>query len=389
MKNSKLKIGIDASRNRSGGAVAYLLGILRYFKPEAYPIKEIHIWGSTDLLKKIPDYVWLTKHTNHLINGSIFQQIYWQAFLLKGELLEYKCDILFAPDAASFCKFYPMVTVSQDMLAYDKKAGNKYPFGLQKLRIFLLRLVQNSAFKRAAGVIFLSKFASNEIQKSCGKLVNSVVVPHGVNDIFFSSQWSDLDRFQVGKKIQFLYVSNAEIYKNQWHVIKAVAKLRNQGMNAYLLLIGGGVGLPQEMINNAIQEVDGARAFISQKDFLPNYELPKYILQSDVFVFASGCENLPITLLEGMATGVPIASSNYGPMPEALQDGGVYFDPENSDSIAEALKLLVSDKSVRASVTERALDLSRHYKWRRCSGETWNFISKTTASIISRGVGNV
>jgi glycosyltransferase involved in cell wall biosynthesis len=193
----------------------------------------------------------------------------------------------------------------------------------------------------------------------------------------------------VGKKIQFLYISNAEIYKNQWHVIKAVAKLRNQGMNAYLLLIGGGFGLPQEMINNAIQEVDSARAFISQKDFLPNYELPKHILQSDVFVFASGCENLPITLLEGMATGVPIASSNYGPMPEALEDGGVYFDPENSDSIAEALKLLVSDKSVRASVTERALDLSRHYNWRRCSGETWNFISKTTASIISHGAGNV
>jgi glycosyltransferase involved in cell wall biosynthesis len=209
-----------------------------------------------------------------------------------------------------------------------------------------------------------------------------------VNDIFFSSRWSDKDRFQKDGKIQFLYVSNAEIYKNQWHVIKAIAKLRNQGINANLLLIGGGFGLPQEMINNAIEEVDSGREFISQKDFLPNSELPKYIMYSDVFVFASGCENLPITLLEGMATGVPIACSNYGPMPEALDDGGVYFDPENSDSIAEALKLLVLDKNLRDLVTKRALDRSRHYKWRRCSEETWRFISKTTVSINSRGVGD-
>ena len=44
-----------------------------------------------------------------------------------------------------------------------------------------------------------------------------------------------------------------------------------------------------------------------------------------------------------MASGIPIACSNRGPMPEILRDGGIYFDPENVDSIKDALELMIND----------------------------------------------
>ena len=50
--------------------------------------------------------------------------------------------------------------------------------------------------------------------------------------------------------------------------------------------------------------------------------MPEYLSKSNIFIFASSCENMPITLIEGMASGLPIACSDRGPMPEVLQDGG-------------------------------------------------------------------
>ena len=55
--------------------------------------------------------------------------------------------------------------------------------------------------------------------------------------------------------------------------------------------------------------------------------------RAHLFVFASSCENMPNTLVEAMASGLPIACSDRGPMPEILRDGGTYFDPENEVTI--------------------------------------------------------
>lgn len=59
--------------------------------------------------------------------------------------------------------------------------------------------------------------------------------------------------------------------------------------------------------------------------------------------------------------GLPIACSNRGPMPKVLAEGGVYFDPEDTDSIPVA-------------VEKRARTLSEKYPWARCALETWEFV---------------
>jgi glycosyltransferase involved in cell wall biosynthesis len=117
--------------------------------------------------------------------------------------------------------------------------------------------------------------------------------------------------------------------------------------------------------------------FIQQMDFIPQQELPVLLAESDIFLFASSCENLPVTLLEAMAVGLPIACSNRGPMPEVLADGGVYFDPEDNKSIADAVELLIKDDSLREKIAKQAKTLSQQYSWSRCADETWAFIKET------------
>ena len=63
---------------------------------------------------------------------------------------------------------------------------------------------------------------------------------------------------------------------------------------------------------------------------------------------------MPNTLIEAMAAGLPIVSSDRGPMPEILGDAGLYFNPESPDSIASALYEMASNTSMRLSLSRKS-----------------------------------
>ena len=77
-----------------------------------------------------------------------------------------------------------------------------------------------------------------------------------------------------------------------------------------LTLIGGGKGRAMNKLLRQVKKSDPYSEFIKILPFLPHQKLPKYLAKADIFIFASSCENMPNTLIEGMAAGMPIASSN-------------------------------------------------------------------------------
>lgn len=368
-------VAIDASRCRSGGAISHLVGLLKAVNVALYNIEEIHIWAPKPLLEKIPENINFFKHSPDALQKNIFHQLLWQATELKSELLREKCDILFSADASSLCNFSPAVVLSQDLLAYEPGVMQSYRWGLARLRLEIIKRIQNRAFQRAAGVLFLTKYARELVQTSCGQLVNTALAPHGIDESFRNTgtrQQAELN--MQGEPIHCVYVSNTDLYKHQWNVVKAVRILRDKGHIISLTLIGGGTGIAREVLDRAIYECDGD-GWVTQLEFLPHSDLPVQLDQADIFVFASSCENLPITLLEGMAMGLPIACSDRGPMPEVLGNGGVYFDPHNCESIAEAIKRLVESEGLRNKMTEVAVDRAMAYSWENCSRATFDFIS--------------
>jgi glycosyltransferase involved in cell wall biosynthesis len=372
-----LIVGIDASRNRSGGAIAHIIGILTEFNPSKHNIKEVHIWSFRSLLDQIPEYPWLIKHNPKELEKSLFKQLLWQGSSFTSELKLTGCDILFNSSAITLCRFQPMVVLSQTLISYEPGILKYYGFSIARIRFLAIHVIQNYAFRRAEGVIFLSRYAGDLIQKSCGILKNVEYIPHGVNEIFKKKRliidWSN----QKKRAIRCVYVSDTSMYKNQWIVVKAISTLRKLGFNLTLSLVGGGKGLAQTLLDSTILELQTNEAFVDQIDFISHEFLPDLLVEKDLFIFASSCENLPITLIEGMAMGLPIACSNRGPMPEVLQDGGVYFDPENDDSIADAIEKILLSVDLRVSISMKAKSLSKKYNWTKCSNETFEFITKT------------
>ncbi len=85
---------------------------------------------------------------------------------------------------------------------------------------------------------------------------------------------------------------------------------------------------------------------------------------------------MPNTLLEAKSVGLPIVCSNRGPMTEVLEDGGLYFDPEDPQSISKSLEKIILDNLLRQKLADRAKQLANKYSWERCAEETFVFLYK-------------
>jgi glycosyltransferase involved in cell wall biosynthesis len=376
-KTDLLVIGIDASRNRSGGAIAHLVGILSEGNPLSFGISEVHLWSYKSLLNVIPDRPWLIKHNPPALEKSIFMQLWWQRFGFPVEVDLTGCNIVLNTDAGTISAVQPAVTMSRDMLSYEPGVIELFGFSKARLRLILLRYMQNRSLRAADGVIFLTQYAAKIIQQSCGSLRSIAHIPHGVGSAFKQAQQVSVWPKVGERPIRCLYVSNAELYKYQWVVVQAISLLRKRGHNLTLSLVGGGKGPAQKLLQDAIAVLDPSGEFVEQLAFLPQQELPNHLAHADLFVFASSCENMPNTLVEAMAVGMPIACSNRGPMPEVLGDGGIYFDPKDAESITEAIEQIIQSSALRLTIAQRAELLSQQYNWKRCADETWAFVADT------------
>lgn len=370
-------LGINASRARSGGAKAHLIGILNEGDPTRYGFREVHVWTYPELLEVLPHKPWLVKHSPIELEMSILRQLWWERFSFPKELQKAGCSILLNVDAGTVSSFRPAVTMSRDMLSYEPGEIERYGFSKKRLRLIFLRYVQNQSLRLSDGAIFLTRYAANVIQQSCGSLANLAFIPHGVSEDFKKtcqiSPWPKCSE----RPLRCLYVSPVWEFKHQWVVVRAIEALRKRGHDISLTLVGGGDASAQRLLDQQVRKSDAQGIFIQQIGAARQSDLPGHLANADFFVFASSCENMPNTLLEAMAVGLPIACSDRGPMPEVLQDGGVYFDPEDDISIASAIDRLIMDEALRISVAKRAKSLSKQYSWHRCADETWTFIAQT------------
>lgn len=372
-----ITVGIDASRNRSGGAKAHIIGILSSLLPDEIGIRKVHIWSFKSLLDEIPEQPWLIKHNPQALEKSLLHQLFWQAFVLSKELQHTCCDILFTSDASSLCNYNPSVVLSQDLLSYEPDIMKEFGYGYFRARVELILHIQNAAFRRADGVIFLSEYSSERVQKSCGKLDNVSIIFHGVNDEFREIVSQGEQKKNARKAYEIIYVSPIFEYKNQDMVILAARQLRKKGYPITLTLIGGGRGRPMQKLKRVIDQVDSERNFVKLTGAVEYQHLPALLKEADIFVFASTCETFGITLLEGMSAGLPIACSELSSLPEVLGDSGLYFDPNDPGSIAETITQYLESETLREKMGERAFNHAKSFSWEKCSRETFAFITET------------
>ncbi|MBK9305871.1 MAG: glycosyltransferase family 4 protein [Nitrospira sp.] len=371
-------LGIDAFNIQTGGGVTHLTELLGAADPLAHGFDRVFIWSSVRTLDRICDREWLTKVSDPLLNQGLPYRVYWNRFRQRKLAHETNCDVVFLPGGSGESGFTPIVTMSQNLLPFEWGELKRYGCDSYTIKLLFLRWTQCRTFKKANGVIFLTNYARRVVTQVTGELRGECpIIPHGINSRFMKAprRQQPLSSFTKSRPCRVLYVSIVDVYKHQWHVAEAVAMLREENIPIVLELVGP-PAKGMQRLRRAMERLDPAGSFLVHHGAVPYENLDGIYAAADICVFASSCENMPNILLEGMAAGLPMACSRMGPMPEVLGDAGVYFNPEDTRDIAQALRDLIDSHDLRARLAEAAFVRAQSYSWKWCADDTFRFFAR-------------
>lgn len=375
-------LGIDASNIRGGGGITHLTELLRAAEPGSHEFTHVIVWSGRATLQQIADRPWLSKAHEPLLDRALPYRSFWQRFRLSALARQAGCDVLLVPGGTYAGNFRPVVTMSRNLLPFEWRELRRFGWSWMTIKCALLRLTQVRTFRRADGLVFLTQYARDMVMRVIGRTDGqTVIIPHGIDARFFREPRAQLpiDRYGATRPLRILYVSIIDVYKHQWHVAAAVAQLRASGLPVSLTLIGPAYAPALRRLRRAVDRLDRSGEFIRYLGPMSHAALDEHYADADLCVFASSCENMPNILLEGMASGLPIACSRRGPMPEVLGDTGVYFDPEQPAEITGALRELIDAPELRARLARASHARARAYSWRACAHETLKFLATFVA----------
>ena len=366
-----MKLGIDASNITIGGGVTHITEIFKNLNLKRHKFDKITIWGSSKILKKIKNNKKLEKINIDQYSYKLIKRFYWNFFLLPYELKKKGYNILYSPGGLLFRKKIKTVTMCRNMHPFELKKQNIYGISIFTIRLILLNLFFRFSFKRSDAVIFLTKYAQYRINSIC-KLnkKNQIVIPHGISNKFKIKKKINTNN----KKINIIYVSTVEPYKNHSNLILAIRKIKIENFKINLNLIGGIHPKLKKNFFNILKKKNPKNININYLGYMNYEKIQNFYKQNDIGVFASSCENMPNILLEMMSSKLPIACSNMGPMREILRDGGLYFNPYKPESILSCIVKLIKDKSLRKNLSIKALKYSMEYSWSSCSKDTFDYL---------------
>ena len=383
-------VGIDATGIRSGGGLAHLVELLGAAHPERAGVARVVLWAGRTAIDAVADRPFLEKRFRPELDAGPIARALWQRRTLPGLARAAGCDVVFVPGGTSVSGFRPIVGMSQNMLPFQWEEARRYGPSRMLARLMLLRRTQGSLARRADGYVFLTRFARDRITAALGRTArDSATIAHGILDRFRAPPRPAVRIEDCGPERPFriLYVSIVDVYKHQWVLAEAVAKLGRKGLPVRLDLVGPAYPPAGRRLERALREVDPEGRWVRVVGPVPNAKLHERYAEADLVAFASSCENLPIIMLEAMASGNPIACSDRGPMPEVLGPDGHYFDPEDADSAARCIEALVRDPAARERAAADSHARALPYTWERCADETFAYLARIARDPGARDPG--
>lgn len=165
-----------------------------------------------------------------------------------------------------------------------------------------------------------------------------------------------------------LYVGMIEPRKNLSTLLQAYATIADQIPDHRLVVVG-----PKGwMVENILQQTE--RLNISDKVHFTGYveqaDLPLLYNMADVFIYPSVYEGFGLPILEAMACGTPVITSNVSSMPEIVGDAGIQLAPSDSQALARSLLELINDPVIRQRLSKKGLERAAAFTWDRTAEKT-------------------
>jgi glycosyltransferase involved in cell wall biosynthesis len=168
-----------------------------------------------------------------------------------------------------------------------------------------------------------------------------------------------------------LYAGTLEPRKNLEQLIRAfkLAMNENRSLPHKLVLAGGSVNHYDQKMLHFARELGIAERVITT-GFVPNQAMNALMSACDAFVYVSQYEGFGLPPLEAMVCGAPVIASDVSSLPEVIGDAGIQVSPTNTEQIAAAIHLLLTNANENTRRRKLSFERAKHFTWQRTAALT-------------------
>jgi|SRR5215469_3678979 len=273
-------------------------------------------------------------------------------------------DLFFSPgyNTPLFCPA-PIVFTIHDLTHIHCPEARK-----PQVQLYYATIMKRSC-RRAARILTGSEFTRKQIIDWSGVSPEKVMkVGYGVDSTYQPEGGS------YGLPFPYLLsVSNRKPHKNEFRIVEAFAEAK---LDSQIHMVF--TGKPTADLARWIEK-RGVGSRVEFVGMVAEERLPSLYRGAQALIFPSLYEGFGLPIVEAMACGTPVVTSNLTAMPEVAGDGALLVDPRSVEQISSATERIVSDKSLRQRLRERSVARAAEFSWETVIGR----VSRLLGAVVS------
>jgi glycosyltransferase involved in cell wall biosynthesis len=294
-------------------------------------------------------------------------RLWWTQTQIPKLAKSLRSSLLFSPvpEAPLFAKVRSVVVV-HDLIPL------RFPRWTSPLTHYF-RYYVPQVLRQSEHILCNSVATANDIVKTYSipaKQITPIPLAHDANHF----RVLDLSSYSIPDRPYFFYVGRHDPYKNLDRIIRAFAALPNH--QAYDLWIAGSTDPRYTPLLQAQATELGIADRIKFLDYLPYEQLPIVLNQALALVYPSLWEGFGFPVLEAMACGTPVITSNLSSLPEVAGEAALLVNPYSEAAIATAMQQIATDEPARIHLRSAGLARAKQFSWKQTGQATTEILRR-------------
>jgi glycosyltransferase involved in cell wall biosynthesis len=292
-----------------------------------------------------------------------FQRLMWVQFKLPNLYKQFKSQLLFSPIPEA-----PLLSNCRSVVTIHDLIPLRLPKEFSAAQILYCRHYLPAVIKQSEHIICNSLVTANDIKNFLGISGDKItIIPLAIN----KKQFKVLN---LPQQNYFLYYGRHNFYKNLQRLISAFAALPNYS-DYELWLAGPTDKRYTPLLQSQVEEL-GIANQVKFLNYVDYQELPKIINQALALVFPSLWEGFGFPVLEAMACGTPVITSNLSSLPEVAGDAAILINPYNTAEITAAMRMVASDAQLRSQLSQQGIARANLFSWEKTGNATAEVLAR-------------